>query len=89
VLDLTDLDLFADGAPHAAFRRLRDDDPVHWQKPTAHTPGGEGFWNLTRHADVRWAAREAATFSSHTGGGRDGGGTLIEDLPDGWAAGVL
>jgi len=89
VLDLTDLDLFADGTPHEAFRRLRDEDPLHWQEPTAHTPGGEGFWSLTRHEDVRWAAKEAATFSSHTGGGRDGGGTLIEDLPDGWAAGVL
>jgi len=29
------------------------------------------------------------TFSSETGGGRDGGGTLIEDLPLGFAAGVL
>ncbi len=88
-VDLTDLTLFADGAPHATFARLRDAAPVFWQRPTAHTPDGEGFWNLTRHDDVRWAAKEAATFSSHTGGGRAGGGTLIEDLPDGWAAGVL
>ncbi|HVM98528.1 MAG TPA: cytochrome P450, partial [Candidatus Acidoferrales bacterium] len=34
-------------------------------------------------------ASDAATFSSAGGGGRDGGGTLIEDLPSGFAAGVL
>jgi cytochrome P450 len=62
---------------------------VSWHEPTGHTPGGEGFWCLTRHDDVLWAAKEAAAFSSDTGGGRDGGGTLIEDLPSGFAAGVL
>jgi cytochrome P450 len=88
-LDLTDLSLFADGPPHAAFATLRDEAPLYWHEPTGHTPDGEGFWCLTRHADVAWAARDAATFSSCTGGGRDGGGTLIEDLPLGLAAGVL
>lgn len=87
--DLTDLETFANGAPHAVYEFLRDDDPLHWHEPTAHTPDGEGFWNLTRHDDVTWGAREASLFSSVTGGGRDGGGTLIEDLPLGWAAGVL
>jgi cytochrome P450 len=88
-IDLTDLDTFADGAPLDAFDRLRTVAPVSWHEPTGHTPGGEGFWCLTRHDDVLWAAKDAATFSSDTGGGRDGGGTLIEDLPSGFAAGVL
>lgn len=87
--DLTDLDIFANGTPHQVFEELRNDDPLHWHAPTEHTPDGEGFWNLTRHDDVTWAAREAELFSSVSGGGRDGGGTLIEDLPLGWAAGVL
>ena len=74
-IDLTDLSLFDDGPPHDAFRVLRDEAPVHWHEPTGHTPGGEGFWCLTRHEDVSWAARDGELFSSCTGGGRDGGGT--------------
>jgi cytochrome P450 len=88
-IDLTDLETFTDGAPLDAFDLLRAQAPVFWHEPTAHTPDGEGFWCLTRHDDVLWAARDSSTFSSDTGGGRDGGGTLIEDLPSGFAAGVL
>ena len=88
-IDLSDLALFAAGPPHDAFRRLRDRAPVHWNASRAHTPGGEGFWNLTRYDDVLWAARRPEIFSSVTGGDRSGGGTLIEDLPAGFAAGVL
>lgn len=88
-MDLTDLATFADGPPHGAYRRLRDEAPVWWHPPTDHTPGGEGFWCLTRHHHVSWAARRPDLFSSDTGGGRDGGGTLIEDLPSGFGAGVL
>jgi len=88
-VDLTDLDRFANGFPHEVFTALRRERPVWFHPPTVHTPGGEGFWALTRHADIVAAASDGATFSSHTGGTRDGGGTLIEDLPSGFAAGVL
>jgi cytochrome P450 len=88
-IDLTDPDRFADGAPHDAYRSLRDDAPLFWHEPTATTPDGEGFWCLTRHEDVAWAAKAPDLFSSAGGGDRDGGGTLIEDLPAGFAAGVL
>jgi len=88
-IDLTDPDLFAAGPPHEVYRRLRDDAPVYWHPPTPSTPDGEGFWCLTRHEDVAWAAKQPDLFSSEGGGGRDGGGTLIEDLPRGFAAGVL
>ena len=88
-VDLTDLDRFADGFPHDMFTALRRERPVWFHPPTPRTPGGEGISELCRHADIVAAATDAATFSSHTGGGRDGGGTLIEDLPSGFAAGVL
>ena len=88
-IDLTDLDLFADGPPHEVYRYLRDEAPLYWHEPTAHTPDGEGFWCLTRHEDVDWAAKQPALFSSVGGGDREGGGTIIEDLPQGFAAGVL
>ena len=86
-VDLTDLDRFAAGFPHDVFARLRREAPVWFHPPTRHTPGGEGFWVLSRHADVAAAATDAATFSSATGP-RDGGGTLLEDLPRAFA-GVL
>ena len=88
-VDLSDPDTFADGPPHDAYRALRDDAPLYWHEPTAATPDGEGFWCLTRHEDVTWAARQPDVFSSAGGGERQGGGTLIEDLPAGFAAGVL
>ncbi len=88
-VDLTDLDRFTAGFPHDVFTRLRREAPVWFHPPTAHTPGGEGFWVVSRHADVVAVASDAHTYSSERGGTRDGGGTLIEDLPAGFAAGVL
>lgn len=88
-IDLTDPDLFARGTPHAIYRALRDEAPLFWHEPTPNTPDGEGFWCLTRHDDVHWAAADNAAFSSVHGGNRVDGGTLIEDLPFGFAAGVL
>jgi len=89
-LDLTDLDRFADGFPYDLFAELRRVAPVWWQEPTVHTPGGEGFWVITRHADVERVARDHVVFSSQTGPGRSGaGGTIIEDLPAGIGPGVM
>lgn len=88
-IDLTDLDLFAGGFPHDVFTKLRTAAPVHWHPPTGHTPDGVGFWSLTRWAEIHAAAADAATFSSERAPGRSGGGTLLQDLPHGFAAGVL
>jgi len=88
-IDLTDLDLFAGGFPHDVFTKLRTEAPVHWHPPTGHTPDGVGFWSLTRWAEIHAAAADAATFSSERAPGRSGGGTLLQDLPHGFAAGVL
>lgn len=88
-VDLTDLDRFGRGFPHDVFDELRASAPVWWHPPTEHTPDGEGFWVLSRYADVHGVASDAVTFSSAGGPGREGGGTIIEDLPAGFAAGVL
>jgi cytochrome P450 len=69
--DLLDLANYADGPPHALFRRLRAEDPVHWHAE----PGGPGFWALTTYADVVRVSRDPATFSSFAGG------TMIPDAP--------
>jgi cytochrome P450 len=88
-IDLTDLERFAGGIPHDDFAWLRRHAPVYWHEPTAHTPDGVGFWVLSTHAAVLAAASDAATFSSERGPGATGGGTILQDLPHGYAAGVL
>ncbi|MCB0989920.1 MAG: cytochrome P450, partial [Acidimicrobiales bacterium] len=54
-------------------------DPVHWHEPTQATPDGEGFWVVSRHADVKAVQMDATTFSSDRGGIRERGGTGIRD----------
>ncbi len=88
-VDLTDLDRFAEGFPHDVFTRLRREAPVWWHEPTSHTPDGVGFWVVSRHAEMQAMGSDAATFSSERAPDAAGGGTLIEDLPYGFAAGVL
>ena len=46
--DLASHDSFAAGGPHNTFTRLRRDDPLHW----TDWSGGQGFWSVTRHADI-------------------------------------
>lgn len=88
-VDLCDLDLFAGGFPHQVFSELRRDNPVWFHPATPNVPGGEGFWVLSTYADVLAAASDSSTFSSVSGGNREGGGTLIEDLPIGFAGTLL
>ncbi len=88
-VDLTDLDVFAGGFPDEVFTALRRDAPVWWHAPTEHTPDGVGFWVLSAHADVLAAAADPALFSSERSPGAEGGGTIIQDLPYGFAPGVL
>lgn len=79
--DLTDLDNFASGFPHALFAEHRRVAPVCWHEPTEHTPDGEGFWSVATYAETLAVLRDPITFSSQTGGQRPFGGTLLQDLP--------
>lgn len=88
-VDLTDLDRFAGGFPHEVFAFLRREAPVWWHEPTRHTPDGVGFWVLSRYADVAAVSGDTVTYSSERAPGRDAGGTILQDLPYGFAAGVL
>jgi cytochrome P450 len=85
-IDLTDLDVFHDGFPHEIFRWLRREAPLWWHTPTPLTPDDEGFWVVSRHADVVRVFQDAASFSSERGGSRSHGGTMIADSA---AAGVM
>lgn len=78
--DLTDLDSFADGFPHALFEAHRREAPVYWHEPTENTPDGEGFWSVATYAETLAVLRDPVTFLSVTGGSRPYGGTLLQDL---------
>ena len=67
-IDLCDGRSFGRGFPHEFFTRLRHEAPVWWHEPTTQTPGGEGFWVVSRFDDVVAVFRDAKTFSSELGG---------------------
>ena len=78
-IDLSDVANYRNGFPHDAFTSLREHEPVHWHEPTPTTPDGEGFWVVSRHADVLAVLRDPATYSSDRGGIRQRGGTGLKD----------
>ena len=80
---------FANGFPHEFFNWLREHDPVHWHEPTEYTPGGEGFWVVSRYEDAAYVIRNPELFSSAIAGGRKGGGTGLEDLDENFVNNVL
>jgi cholest-4-en-3-one 26-monooxygenase len=58
-LDVIGPDFYAaHGAPHEAWRRLRQEAPVHW----FDLPGGVGFWAVTRRADIVWLSKQPERF---------------------------
>jgi cytochrome P450 len=63
-VDLTDLDLFAEGPPHKLFARMREEAPVHWNR----SADGVNFWSLTRGEDIEAVSKDPQTFSSAQGG---------------------
>ncbi|GGQ72684.1 cytochrome P450 [Couchioplanes azureus] len=64
--DFTDPQIYVDGIPHAEFAELRRTAPVWWI-PQARGSAGfddEGYWAVTRHADVMTVSRDSDTYSS-------------------------
>jgi cytochrome P450 len=68
VVDLMDASWFADGPPHELFARMRAEAPVRWNPHALPAGDGDGFWSVTRHADVSAVSRDTDTFSSHEKG---------------------
>jgi cytochrome P450 len=67
-LHVGDGENFADGPPHAMFRRLRSECPVHWSTGITEYPSEDGFWSITTADDVFEVSRDWQTFSSEIGG---------------------
>ena len=69
-LDLTSAELYRGGFPHEIFTRLRTEAPVWWQQapPGFRDEGADdGFWVLSRHADVQAANRDPELFTAFEG----------------------
>jgi cytochrome P450 len=61
----------------AVFRVLRDERPVSWHRPlegALMTAEQDGFWAVTRHADVQAVSKNPALFCS-------GRGVMMEEVP--------
>lgn len=63
-INLLDLGKFERREHHEMFTFLRKEAPVFWHDE----PGGPGFWNITKHADLVEVNRDPLGFSSETGG---------------------
>ena len=59
--NLSDLDLFASGAPWQEFEKLRADAPLHWSEEDAPN---HGFWSVTKYHDIVSVLRDPDTFTS-------------------------
>jgi cytochrome P450 len=58
-LDVIGPDTYAaHGYPHAAWKRLRRESPVHW----FDLPGGVGFWAVTKRSDIVWISKQPQRF---------------------------
>jgi cholest-4-en-3-one 26-monooxygenase len=66
--DFTDPDLLQHRVPLPEFAELRATEPVHWvpQHPGIAGFADEGYWAVTRHADVKHVSTHPELFSSHT-----------------------
>ena len=61
--DITSHDTFVRCFPHAAFARMRKENPVAW----IDEEDGSGFWAITKHADVIEVARDHKRFTASRG----------------------
>jgi cytochrome P450 len=63
-VDVASPRVYAEGVPHDTLAALRAHDPVHWHP----WPGTrDGFWLLSKHADVLAIGKDPGLFSSQIG----------------------
>ncbi len=63
-----DREHWIDGPPHALFKQLRGQCPVHWSEKFTEYPDEAGFWSVTLADDVHTVSRDWRTYSSERGG---------------------
>jgi cholest-4-en-3-one 26-monooxygenase len=65
--DFTDPDLYSERVPLEEFAELRRTAPIWWNKQPFRKSGfdDEGYWVVTRHADVKEISRRSDVFSTY------------------------
>jgi len=61
-------ELWPEGPPHALFKRMRSECPVHWSAGVSEFPESAGFWSVTTADDVHEVSRDWQAYSSELGG---------------------
>jgi cytochrome P450 len=61
--DITSHDTYVQCVPHLAFAHMRREEPVAWVEDGE----GEGFWALTKHADISAVSRDYGRFTAARG----------------------
>ena len=56
------------GPPHALFKQMREECPVHWSERISEYPEEPGYWSVTTADDVHSVSRDWQTYSSELGG---------------------
>jgi cytochrome P450 len=67
-VELTERELWLDGPPHALFKRMRSECPIHRTESFELFPEEEGFWSVTTADDIYTVSRDWKTYSSERGG---------------------
>ncbi|RJO78679.1 cytochrome P450 [Nocardia panacis] len=64
--DVTDPAIYAERVPDAEFAELRRSAPIWWNPQSPEVSGfhDEGFWVLSRHADIKEVSRRSDIFSN-------------------------
>ncbi len=65
---VTEREHWVDGPPHALFKRMRQECPVHWTSKITEFPESAGYWSATTADDVHEVSRDWETYSSELGG---------------------
>jgi len=65
---VSERELWLDGPPHAVFKRLRSECPVHFTPTISEYPEEAGYWSVTTAEGVHAVSRDWQTYSSEVGG---------------------
>ena len=56
------------GPPHALFKQMRRECPVHFSEQISEYPEEDGYWSVTTADDIHAVSRDWQTYSSELGG---------------------
>jgi cholest-4-en-3-one 26-monooxygenase len=65
---VTEREQWLDGPPHELFKEMRAKCPVHWTPRISEYPEEDGYWSVTRAADIHEVSLDWETYSSELGG---------------------